>query len=113
MRVLDGAVALFDAVAGVQAQTETVWGQAERHNVPIVAFVNKCVWNAARSLAEIRNAAFSLGESHSRRMDREGADLLRTISMMEERLGATALLTQVSGGASPIQPSLSPHSALV
>ncbi len=41
VRVLDGAVAIFDAVAGVQAQSETVWHQAAKYNVPIIAFLNK------------------------------------------------------------------------
>src|SRR5215217_1201420 len=56
LRVLDGAVAVFDAVAGVEPQSETVWRQADRYHVPRIAFVNK--------------------------MDRVGADFERTVSMM-------------------------------
>ena len=65
LRVLDGAVAVFDAVAGVEAQSETVWRQADRYDVPRIAFVNK--------------------------MDRAGADFERTIEMMKTRLGANPL----------------------
>jgi len=64
LRVLDGAVALFDAVAGVQPQSETVWRQADRYRVPRLAFINK--------------------------MDRVGADFLHAIETMHSRLGATA-----------------------
>ncbi|KAI9006026.1 P-loop containing nucleoside triphosphate hydrolase protein [Gaertneriomyces semiglobifer] len=60
MRVLDGAVCIFDGVAGVEAQTETVWNQANRYGVPRVAFINK--------------------------MDREGAAVGRTVKAMEKRL---------------------------
>lgn len=68
LRVLDGAVLLLDAVAGVEAQTEKVWNQAERWGVPRIAFVNK--------------------------LDRAGADLERTLASIRERLGATpALMT--------------------
>lgn len=76
VRVLDGAVVLFDAVAGVEAQTETVWAQARRYHVPRIAFVNK--------------------------MDREGASLQRTADAIKRRLGATPLVTQLplgEGGA--------------
>ena len=62
LRVLDGAVAVFDAVAGVEPQSETVWRQADRYKVPRIAFVNK--------------------------MDRVGADFDRTVSMMRSRLNA-------------------------
>ncbi len=62
LRVLDGAVAVFDAVAGVEPQSETVWRQADRYKVPRVAFVNK--------------------------MDRVGADFERCVSMMRSRLNA-------------------------
>src|SRR5216117_3798165 len=62
LRVLDGAVALFDAVAGVQPQSETVWRQADKYKVPRIAFINK--------------------------MDRVGADFERGIKTMVERLGA-------------------------
>ncbi len=64
MRVLDGAVAVFCAVAGVQPQSETVWRQANKYGVPRVAFINK--------------------------MDRTGADFFRAISEMREKLGANA-----------------------
>jgi elongation factor G len=64
MRVLDGAVAVFCAVAGVQPQSETVWRQANKYNVPRIAFVNK--------------------------MDRTGADFFRAVSEMREKLKANA-----------------------
>src|ERR1700722_2008765 len=62
LRVLDGAVAVFDAVAGVQPQSETVWRQADKYRVPRICFINK--------------------------MDRVGADFHRTVEMIVERLGA-------------------------
>lgn len=65
LRVLDGAVAVFDAVAGVQPQSETVWRQAERYKVPRIAFVNK--------------------------MDRVGADYFMAVNSMKEKLGANAI----------------------
>ena len=65
-RVLDGAVMIYDAVAGVQAQSETVWSQADRYGVPRVAFVNK--------------------------MDRDGASLTRTAEAIRSRLGSEPLL---------------------
>ncbi|HSA34323.1 MAG TPA: elongation factor G [bacterium] len=68
LRVLDGAIAVFCAVAGVQPQSETVWRQADRYHVPRIAFVNK--------------------------MDRVGADLDNVVSMMRERLGANAVAIQ-------------------
>ena len=68
LRVLDGAVLVVDAVAGVQAQSETVWRQLRRHHVPAVAFVNKC--------------------------DRAGADFLAAAASLERRLGARPLLLQ-------------------
>ncbi|MFW6330874.1 MAG: GTP-binding protein, partial [Gemmatimonadota bacterium] len=64
LRVLDGAVAVFCAVGGVEPQSETVWRQADRYGVPRIAFVNK--------------------------MDRVGADFLNVVGMMKERLGARA-----------------------
>jgi elongation factor G len=64
LRVLDGAVAVFCAVGGVEPQSETVWRQADRYGVPRIAFVNK--------------------------MDRVGADFMNVVSMMNERLGANA-----------------------
>ena len=64
LRVLDGAVAVFSAVDGVQPQSETVWRQAERHGVPRIAFVNK--------------------------MDRPGADFARVLAQLREKLGAEA-----------------------
>jgi elongation factor G len=72
LRVLDGVVAVFDAVAGVEPQSETVWHQADRYGVPRLAFVNK--------------------------MDRVGADLFRCVKMMRERLSATPVLLQLPLG---------------
>jgi elongation factor G len=73
LRVLDGAVAVFDAVAGVEPQTETVWRQADKYNVPRMCFVNK--------------------------MDRIGADFQRCVDMMRDRLDATVVLAQLPIGA--------------
>jgi len=73
LRVLDGAVAVFCAVGGVEPQSETVWHQADRYNVPRIVFVNK--------------------------MDRVGADLLNVVSMMERRLGAVGVLMQLPIGS--------------
>jgi elongation factor G len=73
LRVLDGAVAVFDSVAGVEPQSETVWRQADKYGVPRICFVNK--------------------------MDRVGADYFRCIDMIVERLGATPLVTQLPIGA--------------
>jgi elongation factor G len=73
VRVLDAAVVLFDAVAGVQAQSETVWRQAARYGVPRLVFANK--------------------------MDREGASVERLMSQLRTRLGATPLLLQVPIGS--------------
>jgi len=72
LRVLDGGVVVFDAVAGVEPQSETVWRQANLYNVPRICFVNK--------------------------MDRVGADFWRTITMIEERLEACPLAIQVPIG---------------
>jgi elongation factor G len=72
LRVLDGGIVLFDAVAGVEPQSETVWRQADFFNVPRICFVNK--------------------------MDRVGADLWRTIEMIEERLQANPVALQVPIG---------------
>src|SRR5665647_398398 len=72
LRVLDGGVVVFDAVAGVEPQSETVWRQADKYHVPRICFVNK--------------------------MDRTGADYWRTISMIEERLGARAVPIQIPIG---------------
>ena len=72
LRVLDGVVAVFDSVGGVEPQSETVWRQAERYGVPRLAFVNK--------------------------MDRTGADLNRCIKMMVERLKANPVLLQLPLG---------------
>src|SRR3546814_15706926 len=66
LRVLDGAVAVFDAVAGVEPQSETVWRQADKYKVPRICFVNK--------------------------MDRIGADFDMCVRMIIERLGATPLV---------------------
>ena len=73
LRVLDGAIAVFDAVAGVEPQSETVWRQADRYKVPRLAFVNK--------------------------MDRVGADFFRCVDMMKDRLGAKAVPVQIPIGA--------------
>jgi elongation factor G len=73
LRVLDGAVAVFCAVGGVQPQSETVWRQANKYRVPRIAFVNK--------------------------MDRTGADFFRVIEMMETRLGAKPLPIQIPIGS--------------
>jgi len=73
LRVLDGAVAVFCAVGGVQPQSETVWRQAENYNVPRMAFVNK--------------------------MDRTGADFNNVIEMMKDRLGANAVPIQLPIGS--------------
>ena len=73
LRVLDGAVAVFDAVAGVQPQSETVWRQAHNYNVPRIAFINK--------------------------YDRIGADFFNAIETMKDRLDANAVAIQVPMGA--------------
>jgi elongation factor G len=72
LRVLDGAVAVFDAVAGVEPQSETVWRQADRYDVPRIAFVNK--------------------------MDRVGAEFHRCVEMMIDRLDATPAVIQLPWG---------------
>ena len=73
LRVLDGGVVVFDAVAGVQPQSETVWRQAERYHVPRMVFVNK--------------------------MDRVGADFFRTLDSIRDRLKAKLAVTQIPIGA--------------
>jgi elongation factor G len=73
LRVLDGAIALFDSVAGVEPQSETVWRQADKYGVPRIAFVNK--------------------------MDRIGADFYKAVDTMVERLGANAVPVQLPIGA--------------
>ncbi len=73
LRVLDGAVAVFDAVAGVQPQSETVWRQAHNYNVPRIAFINK--------------------------YDRVGADFFHAIETMKDRLGANAVAAQIPMGS--------------
>jgi len=73
LRVLDGAVAVFDSVAGVEPQSETVWRQADKYAVPRMCFVNK--------------------------MDRMGADFYRCVDMIKDRLGANALVLQLPIGA--------------
>lgn len=73
LRVLDGAIGLFCAVAGVEPQSETVWHQANQYHVPRIAFVNK--------------------------MDRVGANFLRVLEMMRKRLGATPVAVQLPIGA--------------
>src|SRR5687767_12355408 len=71
-RVLDGAIALFDSVAGVEPQSETVWRQADKYNVPRIAFINK--------------------------MDRTGADFEMSVQTMIDRLGARAVPVQLPWG---------------
>jgi len=73
LRVLDGAVAVFDSVAGVEPQSETVWRQADKYQVPRMCFINK--------------------------MDRIGADFYRCVDMIVDRLGATPCVTQIPVGA--------------
>jgi len=73
LRVLDGAVCVFDSVAGVEPQSETVWRQADKYDVPRMCFVNK--------------------------MDRTGADFYRCVDMIKSRLGAMPLVTQLPLGA--------------
>ena len=73
LRVLDGAVAVYDGVAGVEPQTENVWRQADKYNVPRMCFVNK--------------------------LDRTGADFFRCVQMMIDRLNATPLVLQIPIGA--------------
>ena len=73
LRVLDGAVAVFDSVAGVEPQSETVWRQADKYSVPRMCFVNK--------------------------MDRMGADFFRCVDMIKDRLGANPLVLQLPIGA--------------
>jgi len=73
LRVLDGAVAVYDGVAGVEPQTETVWRQADRYKVPRMCFVNK--------------------------MDRTGADFFNAVDMMKDRLGANAVVIQLPIGS--------------
>ena len=72
LRVLDGAVAVYDGVAGVEPQTETVWRQADKYNVPRMCFVNK--------------------------LDRTGADFFRCVQMMKDRLNANTLVLQIPIG---------------
>ena len=73
LRVLDGAVAVFDSVAGVEPQSETVWRQADKYGVPRICFVNK--------------------------MDRIGADFPRCVAMIDDRLGARPLVLQLPIGS--------------
>ena len=73
LRVLDGAVAVFDAVAGVEPQTETVWRQANKYNVPRICYVNK--------------------------MDRTGADFFRCVDMIRDRLNCVPAVIQLPIGA--------------
>jgi elongation factor G len=72
LRVLDGAVAVFDSVAGVEPQSETVWRQADKYGVPRICFINK--------------------------MDRIGADFYRSVAMIEDRLGARPLVLHLPIG---------------
>ncbi|WP_189703387.1 GTP-binding protein, partial [Streptomyces anandii] len=73
LRVLDGAVTVFDGVAGVEPQSETVWRQADRYGVPRICFVNK--------------------------LDRTGAEFHRCVDMISDRLGAQPLVMQLPIGA--------------
>ncbi|MBT3883378.1 MAG: GTP-binding protein, partial [Rhodospirillaceae bacterium] len=73
LRVLDGAVAVFDSVAGVEPQSETVWRQADKYEVPRICFINK--------------------------MDRVGANFFRCVEMIDDRLGANPLVTQLPIGS--------------
>ncbi len=73
LRVLDGAVAVFDSVAGVEPQSETVWRQADKYDVPRMCFINK--------------------------MDRTGADFYRCVDMIKDRLGSNALVVQLPVGS--------------
>jgi len=73
LRVLDGAVAVFDSVAGVEPQSETVWRQADKYSVPRIAYINK--------------------------MDRTGADFYRSVDTIKDRLGANAVPIQLPIGA--------------
>ena len=73
MRILDGAVALFCAVGGVEPQSETVWRQADKYNVPRIGFVNK--------------------------MDRSGADFFEVVRQVKEVLGANPVPLQIPIGA--------------
>src|SRR6266511_1489501 len=73
LRVLDGAVAVFDGVAGVEPQSETVWRQADRYGVPRICFVNK--------------------------LDRTGAEFMRCVDMIKDRLAAVPLVLQLPIGA--------------
>ena len=70
--MLDGAVAVFDGVAGVEPQSETVWRQADKYKVPRICFVNK--------------------------LDRTGADFFRCVDMIKDRLGAKPLVMQIPIG---------------
>ena len=72
LKVLDGAVAVFDGVAGVEPQSETVWRQADKYKVPRICFVNK--------------------------LDRTGADFFRCVDMIRDRLGSKPLVLQVPVG---------------
>ena len=72
LRVLDGGVVVFDAVAGVQSQSETVWRQADRYHIPRICFINK--------------------------MDRVGADFRKAVEMIRERLDARPVLVQIPMG---------------
>src|SRR5271157_1862163 len=73
LRVLDGAIAVFSAVEGVEPQSETVWKQANRYKVPRVAFINK--------------------------MDRTGADFFKVVTQIKEKLGANPIPVQIPIGA--------------
>ena len=81
LRVLDGAIALFDSVAGVEPQSETVWRQADKYRVPRIAYVNK--------------------------MDRIGADFFKAVETMRDRLGATRFRFRSRSARRPTSPASS------
>lgn len=86
LRVLDGAVVVFSAREGVEAQSETVWRQADRYKVPRIAFINK--------------------------MDREGADFYAVLEEIQDRLGGTPVPIQIPAGAGPAHTS-DPFAAVI
>jgi hypothetical protein len=97
VRVLDGAVAIFDGVAGVQAQSETVWRQARKYGVPVVAYINKLDREGTHPHpppTAWRKLHFSLIFSHMG-IGRTGASLERAADSLRVRLGARPLLLQL------------------
>jgi elongation factor G len=101
VRVLDGAVAIFDGVAGVQAQSETVWRQARKYGVPVVAYINKLDREGTSHphptpchAHRERKSHFSLIFSHTL-LGGIGASLERAADSLRVRLGARPLLLQL------------------